>query len=82
MSEDPRTGDGAPGVDDPLAPSGAEAPGGPPPPVPADRYPSAARAGREPGDLVIALSPRQIFGGFALMAGLILMLRRRGRRRD
>ena len=42
---------------------------------PAD--PSADRAGREPGELVVALSPRQIIGGFALLAGLILMLRRR-----
>ena len=40
------------------------------------------RAGREPGDLVAGLSPRQIIGGFALLAGLILMLRRRRRRKD
>ena len=39
------------------------------------------RAGREPGDLVIGMSPRQIIGGFALLAGLIIMLRRRGRRK-
>ena len=39
--------------------------------------PRADRAGREPGELVVALSPRQIIGGFALLAGLILMLRRR-----
>jgi hypothetical protein len=39
------------------------------------------RAGREPGELVMALSPRQIIGGFALLAGLILLLRRRGRRK-
>ena len=37
------------------------------------------RAGREPGELVVALSPRQIIGGFALLAGLIIWLRRRGR---
>ncbi|MBI3745382.1 MAG: LPXTG cell wall anchor domain-containing protein [Chloroflexi bacterium] len=38
------------------------------------------RPGREPGDLVVAMSPRQIIGGFALLAGLILMLRRRRRK--
>ena len=37
------------------------------------------RAGREPGELIVALSPRQIVGGFALLAGLIIWLRRRGR---
>ncbi len=35
------------------------------------------RAGREPGELVLAMSPRQIIGGFALLAGLILLIRRR-----
>jgi len=39
------------------------------------------RAGREPGELVVALSPRQIIGGFALLAGLIIWLRRRSRRK-
>jgi len=39
------------------------------------------RAGREPGELVAGLSPRQIIGGFALLAGLIIWLRRRGRRK-
>ena len=39
------------------------------------------RAGREPGELVVALSPRQILGGFAVLAGLIVMLRRRSRRK-
>jgi hypothetical protein len=34
------------------------------------------RAGQEPGELVIALSPRQILGGFALLAALVLLLRR------
>ena len=37
------------------------------------------RPGREPGELVLAMSPRQIIGGFALIAALILMLRRRRR---
>ena len=41
--------------------------------------PSGDRVGREPGDLVVALSPRQIFGGFALLAALIVWLARRGR---
>jgi hypothetical protein len=39
------------------------------------------RAGREPGELVVGLSPRQIIGGFALLAGIIIWLRRRGRRK-
>lgn len=38
------------------------------------------RAGREPGELMVGLSPRQIIGGFALLAGLVIWLRRRGRR--
>ncbi len=42
----------------------------------------ADRPGREPGELVVAMSPRQILGGFALLAGLIIMLRRRGRDRE
>ena len=50
----------------------------------AGRDHDSERPGREPGDMIVALSPRQILGGFALIAGLILMLRRRGRgsRRD
>ena len=40
---------------------------------------TADRPGREPGDLLVAMSPRQIIGGFAVLAGLILMLRRRRR---
>ena len=42
---------------------------------------TADRAGREPGELVVALSPRQIIGGFALLAGLIIWLGRRSRRK-
>jgi hypothetical protein len=45
----------------------------------ADRF--ADRAGREPGELIVALSPRQVIGGFAVLAALILMLRRRSRRK-
>jgi hypothetical protein len=41
----------------------------------------ADRAGREPGELAVALSPRQIIGGFALLAGLIVWLARRSRRK-
>jgi hypothetical protein len=33
-------------------------------------------------DLVLALSPRQILGGFALLAALVMLLRRRNRDRD
>ena len=40
-----------------------------------------AEHGRETGELGMALSPRQIIGGFALLAGLIILLRRRGRRK-
>ena len=40
---------------------------------------AVARSGRDSGDLLVAMSPRQIIGGFAVLAGLILMLRRRRR---
>lgn len=46
---------------------------------PSDADETASRPGREPGELIVAMSPRQIIGGFALLAGLILMLRRRSR---
>lgn len=36
---------------------------------------------RDPGDLGPALTPGQIFGGFALLAALLLLLRRSLRRR-
>ncbi len=44
----------------------------------------AARDGapRAPAELIMAMSPRQILGGFALMAALIVVLRRRIRGRD
>jgi hypothetical protein len=75
---------------DPVAP--AQAPSAPepegsqgvtaaPPPSATERDPSDGRPGTQPGELVLALSPRQIVGGFALLAGLILLARRRGRRR-
>ncbi len=53
-------------------------------PVPqqAERPGTGDQPGDQPGDLVIALSPRQILGGFALLAGLIVMVRRRARRKD
>jgi hypothetical protein len=37
----------------------------------------ADRAGQQPGDLGIALTPSQIFGGFALLAAIVVLLRRR-----
>ncbi|MEO7664695.1 MAG: hypothetical protein ABIV26_06170 [Candidatus Limnocylindrales bacterium] len=40
----------------------------------------ADRAGGAPGELVAGLSPTQIIGGFALVAGLLVLLRRRTRR--
>jgi len=50
---------------------------------PADDDREMDRPGREPGELIVALSPRQIFGGFVLLAGAILVLRRRvGRKRE
>lgn len=39
-------------------------------------------APRAPAELIMAMSPRQILGGFALMAALIVVLRRRLRGRD
>jgi hypothetical protein len=39
------------------------------------------RAGQGPGDLVTGLSPRQVVGGFAVVAALILWLFRRRRRK-
>jgi len=40
--------------------------------------------GVDPTDLSIALTPKQIIGGFALLAALVMLLRRRkpDRRRD
>ncbi|MBA3877532.1 MAG: hypothetical protein C0498_11490 [Anaerolinea sp.] len=69
-----------------MSPLGDEIPGAPTPPAavaPADagRGRAEDRAGREPGELIVALSPRQIIGGFALLAGLIVWLRRRTRRK-
>ncbi len=48
-------------------------------PIDADRH--TDRPGPEPGELLVALSPRQIVGGFALLAGLIVLLSRRRRGR-
>ena len=33
-----------------------------------------------PKEMILALSPKQIIGGFALLAGLIILARRRGRK--
>jgi hypothetical protein len=41
----------------------------------------ATRAAREPGELVVTLSPRQIVGGFAFVAALIVWLVRIARRK-
>ena len=68
MSDDTRVPDAPAGS--PAAPGDG---GGP--------EPTADRAGREPGELVVSLSPRQIIGGFALLAGLIVWLGRRSRRK-
>ena len=74
--------------------SGTEAPAQEPAPAAQEPAPAAQeptvtdddrtadRPGREPGDLLVAMSPRQIIGGFAVLAGLIVMLRRRRRNRD
>jgi hypothetical protein len=69
--QDPGRGSSA----EPDAPA-VEAPG---PAMPA-KASDDVRAGREPGDLTLAMSPRQIIGGFVLLAGLIAMLRRRRRK--
>ena len=52
------------------------------PPADPDPDRRADRAGQEPGELTVAFTPRQILGGFALLAALVLLLRRRNRRRD
>ena len=44
-----------------------------------DNDDAAAGSGRESGDLLVAMSPRQIIGGFAVLAGLIVLLRRQRR---
>jgi hypothetical protein len=36
----------------------------------------------DPSDMAIAFTPRQILGGFALLAALVMLLRRRNRDRD
>lgn len=36
---------------------------------------------REPGDLIPSLSPRQVLGGFVLLAAAVVVLRRLGRSR-
>jgi len=50
-----------------------------PPGVGSDPDRHDERAGQDPGDLTLALSPRQILGGFALLAAAVVLLRRRGR---
>jgi hypothetical protein len=36
---------------------------------------------REPGDLIPSLSPRQVLGGFVLLAAAVVVLRRLGKSR-
>lgn len=71
--------------------NGAQVPTVDPPPdgidagsagVPVDDPGDGSELPRERGDVVIALSPGQILGGFALLAGLIVMVRRRRRKQD
>lgn len=45
----------------------------------ADRDRRSERVAQDPGDLIPALSTRQIVGGFALLAALVMLLRRRNR---
>jgi hypothetical protein len=52
----------------------ATAPEGEQPPV-REQPPAGSKV--EPTDLSIALTPRQILGGFALLATLVMLLRRR-----
>ena len=70
--------DDTPAASAPASPAGA--PDAAPDAAP-DVEGTSDQAGREPGELVVSLSPRQIVGGFALLAGLIVWLVRRGRRK-
>jgi hypothetical protein len=45
----------------------------------ADRDRRSERAAQDPGDLIPALSARQIVGGVALLAAIVMLLRRRNR---
>ena len=45
-----------------------------------DRSTNASKV--DPTDLTIAFTPRQILGGFALLAALVMLLRRRNRDQD
>ena len=74
MNDAPRT----PEETERAAPADAE----PRPALAADADHQDDPPGREPGEFVATLSPRQIIGGFAVLAGLIVMLRRRRRDRD
>ncbi len=72
-------GPGPAAADAPVVPADAVRPVAEGEPEPAGR--DLEPAGREPGELIVALSPRQIVGGFALLAGLLLVVRRRARRK-
>jgi len=43
---------------------------------------AAAAGAPDPSDLSVAFTPRQILGGFALLAGLVMLLRRKRRDPD
>jgi hypothetical protein len=51
----------------------------PPPPWDPERF--GDLPAREPGDLIPSLSPRQVLGGFVLLAAAVVVLRRLGRPR-
>jgi hypothetical protein len=72
-------GPGTAAEDAPVVPADAVGPIAEGETEPPDR--DFAPAGREPGELIAALSPRQIVGGFALLAGLLLIVGRRARRK-
>jgi hypothetical protein len=45
----------------------------------AQRADGRREAGVDPSDLAVAFTPKQIIGGFALLAALVMLLRRRDR---
>jgi hypothetical protein len=67
------------GTDPEIAPDDAAPEAAPPEGAAADPNRFGDRAGQEPGDLTLSLTPRQILGGFALVAAAVVLLRRRGR---
>ena len=78
MTKSRKSASGTEAAAEELAPA-AQEPAPAVEPTVSDDDRTADRPGREPGDLLVAMSPRQIIGGFAVLAGLIVMLRRRRR---